>query len=144
MDQIKDFGVLIEPILLYGSPAWGTHKGNDLTLVYNKFHKSVLKVKASTPTYMWLLETGSVPLRAKMDFRMISYWASLMCPKLKSERLARSCYEQQRKEKYKSWSTDIKDILYRHGMGLYWENQRVPNKFAFVIRTRRREFMVEQ
>ena len=131
VDKILDFEALVEPVLLWGSMVWGTHKGPAVTSVYNKYHKRVLGAKKTTPDWMWMLELGVVPLRTKIDLRMISFWASLMTPKIRSQRLARLVYNKQYHLRYDNWCIAVRDILYRNGLSIYWDTQYVPNRDSF-------------
>ena len=86
------------------------------------YHKRVLGLKKQTPSFMWMLEMGTVPIRTKIDYRMVAFWASLLTPTIHSPRLAARVYQEMRRADSK-WYQRLKQILDDDNLGKYWETQ---------------------
>lgn len=77
-EHLRIFNSVVEPILLYGAELWGLSNPNDVDNIQSTFIKKILGLKQTTPTSMIMLETGQLPLSAKREIRVISYWARLI------------------------------------------------------------------
>ena len=76
--QLDLFNKCIRPILLYGCEVWGYGNVEILELVQLRFLKFVLNLKRTTPNYIVYGETGVLPLRIEINYRIISYWTKLV------------------------------------------------------------------
>ena len=74
VDQMYDFNTLVELV------SHGTHNYKDIIKVYSNYHKKLLGVKKCTPDYMWMLDLGVVPLKVKINCRLLKFWAGIMTP----------------------------------------------------------------
>ena len=136
IDKIRDFEVLVEPVITYTCSVWGSHEADAVTGMYNAYHKRVLGLRKQTPTYMWLLELGLVPIRAKTDYRMVAFWATLLTPTIVSPRLAAKVYLEMLTAD-SVWCRKIKDILERNGLGYYWHTQQINSRQSFLNEAKR-------
>ena len=82
VDKCQDFQCLVEPVLTYACQAWGAHRCNDVIKKFNQYHKRLLVLKPSTAEFLWALELGIALIRAKMDYRMVTFWATMMMPEM--------------------------------------------------------------
>ena len=72
--QLELFDKTVLPVLLYGSEVWGCSNISDIEVFYKFFLKTILKLGRSTPNCMVYGETGTLPLKCKIEKRMLSFW----------------------------------------------------------------------
>jgi len=134
MDIIRDFRTLVEPILLYGCEIWGRCAYSDATTFYNKFHKDVLGVKKTTPTHVWLRETGAMPFKDRVNQRMISFWAGLTRADhdRAGDKLSRLVMNEQRKMTGPSWTQHMARTMRSYGLANHWTAQAIGRKDVFM------------
>ena len=88
--QFKLFDVMVAPILLYGSEVWGYENIKVLEVFHLKFLKSILRLKASTPSCMVYGETGRYPIDVFVNARMVNFWSKVISGK--SDRISTTLY----------------------------------------------------
>lgn len=122
---------MVKPILLYGSEVWGFSKNIQcLEKVQLKFCKLLLKLKASTPSYMVYGELGIFPLKIDIKVRTISYWTRLLSGKeIKLPYISyKLLYKLFIDENYdNSWIKYVKHILDETGYSYIWTQQIFQN-----------------
>ncbi len=70
---------LVSPILEYGSPVWyNKDNAKELEVVHLQFLKNVLRITNQTATPAVLGELGRIPLTAKLQTRLLTYWARIV------------------------------------------------------------------
>jgi len=124
--QLQLFHTNVKPILLYACEIWG-HE--NLSLI-DKFHltflKMILKVKKTTPNCMVYGELGELPLSQTVAYRMVRFWANLVCGSKEkiTYLIYRSLLTPFEDGSYESsWLLEIKRILDSTGYSHLWLNQ---------------------
>ena len=120
------FDTQVQPVLLYASEVWGTHRLDNIERVHTRACKRYLGVSLRVPNKFVYGETGRYPLYVNSTIRCIRYWLKLQT--LEQQRLPRQAYIMLRKidEQGKlCWATHIKNILHSLGFGYVWLQQNV-------------------
>ncbi|BES91195.1 Reverse transcriptase (RNA-dependent DNA polymerase) [Nesidiocoris tenuis] len=128
------FQSMVESVLLYASEVWGIWYMDDLEIVQSTFIKSTLCLPRSTPGHFLRVETGSLPVKAKIFRRTVHYWQKIL--NMERDRWPRLCYEELLKavddsSTYSSlnWVRRLRDSLLPIGMGwLLNDPERVQTK----------------
>lgn len=124
------FDKCIVPILTYGSEIWGASVHNSIESVHNKFCKNQLGVSVNTPDPAVLGECGRDHMYVKCVVKCIKYWLKLVS--LHRDSLLASSYALLYRQCLlgkQNWASKIKDILYKYGFGVVWENQSVSDNY---------------
>ena len=71
------FGLLVIPVILYGSEVWGSsvsnHKWRQIERIQKHFITTNLKIKSIVPYKIILAEAGMFPVEASTIVRLLSY-----------------------------------------------------------------------
>ena len=131
--QIDLFNKCIRPILLYGCEVWGYGNVAILEQVQLRFLKFVLNLKKTTPNYIVYGETGVLPLRIEINYRIISYWTKLVSAdnnKLCSQLyfIAKSYFDNLHGTNNFSWIEHVRLILTLNGFSGIWDTHQFPNR----------------
>ena len=129
--MIDLFDKTIMPVLLYGSEIWGFQCVDLIEKLQLKFYKSILKLRASTPTQMVLGETGCFPITINTKSRSLMYWYNLVstdnCNKLSSI-VYRLLYKMHIDGTHEClYLKFIKSTLIEIGLPYVWEIQSTNN-----------------
>ncbi len=127
------FDKCIVPILNYGSEVWGPYVHEVIETVHTKFCKNQLGVGVNTPTPAVLGECGRDRMYISCVIKCVKYWLKLIS--LPVETLLGASYSflyNQCLLGKTNWASKIRDILFRHGFGWVWENQKVEDEALFV------------
>ncbi|CAA9998988.1 unnamed protein product [Nesidiocoris tenuis] len=132
------FQSMVESVLLYASEVWGIWYMDDLEIVQSTFIKSALCLPRSTPGHFLRVETGSLPVKAKIFRRTVHYWQKIL--NMEWDRWPRLCYEELLKAVDDSsthsslnWVRRLRDSLLPIGMGwLLNDPERVQTKAGFI------------
>ena len=72
------FDYLVLPVMLYGSEVWGYSNIEQLEVLHRKFIKIILGIKHNTPNCMVYGETGKMPVRIKVQGRMVNFYTRII------------------------------------------------------------------
>ena len=131
--QIDLFNKCIRPILLYGCEIWGYGNVEILEQVQLRFLKYVLNLKTTTPNYIVYGETGVLPLKIEINYRIISYWTKLVSDdnnKLCSQLyfIAKSHIDNTRNTSKFGWIEKVRLILNSNGFSGIWNTHQFPSR----------------
>ena len=136
----KLFDCQIQPILTYGSEAWGLIADHSIIERVHLFAlKRFLNVSIRTPNALVYGETGRYPLFINVYVRQIKYWLSLT--RMSEDRIPRKCYQMLYKlhcNDKTNWVSSVCFTLYRYGFGFVWEQQGVCNVKTFLVEFKQR------
>ena len=129
----------MQPIALYGSEIWGIEYGDIVEKAHLFALKRFLGVDRRTPNELVYGEMGRYNISINANVRCISYWLKLT--RMNAERLPYKAYRMLYaldESGKKTWTTIVKDFLFRYGFGFVWINQGVGciNGFLKVFKQR--------
>ena len=116
---------MIEPILIYGSEAWGYENLKFIEQIPLKYCKRVLQVRNITPNFMVLGELGRFPIEVKVKLRMISFWSRLIQSESKLSSILYKLMlslNEQNQHTFK-WIKCMESIFNEVGLGYNFQNQ---------------------
>ena len=117
------FDRMVTPMLSYGAEIWGTCKVEYIEKVQTKFCKYILGVNSKTSNSAVLGECGRQPLVCAYMVKCVNYWIKLTNMSL--ERYPKNIYNmlcRLDENGRKTWSSDVKSVLYTYGFGHVWES----------------------
>ena len=76
--QLHLFNVMIVPILLYGSEAWGHENVQIIDQFQLSFFQMMLNLKKCTSNIMIYGELGLLPLSEQIKCRVLNFWCKLL------------------------------------------------------------------
>ena len=133
--KINLFNSLIVPILSYGCEVWGFCIADPIAKLHLSFLKSVLNVKKSTPNCFVYGELGVYPLHLERKIRIFKYWVKIVnsseCSFIRqmyNELVSQSILQPSTK----TWVTLFKEMLFKMGLGEYWEYQDLINPKFYI------------
>ena len=129
------FDKTVLPIMLYGCEVWGFGNNSMLDVVFLKFCKYLLGLKASTPNCMVYGEVGGLPVSVNIERRMVGYWMKLAT--LDDTRICKKLYNVMlhwyENDSYQSkWLSTVKDILINNELDYVWQTQGMGINQGFV------------
>jgi hypothetical protein len=119
------FDSYVTPILEYGSEIW--YRGIDVKQIEKvqlRYLKMILKVKSSTSTLALYGDTGRFPLSLRLKVKQVKYWVRLV--QLPDNAIVKQIYNtmvQLDSLNYKTWCSNVKNLLYEYGFGHFWVGQ---------------------
>ena len=119
--------------ILYASEIWGFQKLDSVERVQKFSIKRFLKLPSRTPSVVVYGETGRYPLYIQSQMRCLKYWLKLIT--LDKHRLPSMAYRNSydlAEEGKNCWAKRMKDMLFRNGFGIVWQNQSVGNIGCFL------------
>ena len=138
--QIDLFKKMVSPILSFGGEVWGLNAATQLETIHLSFLKSILGVKTSTPNCFIYGELGVYPLYIERQIMVIKYWLKLLSLKMDNDEVnyVVNVYEalynlSLEKPNIVTWCTQVRDLLFRVGLGYVWINQSVSSHTEFLI-----------
>ena len=112
----------------YGSEVWGFKDYEPTKKVQLKACRAYLGVPKNTPIPGLLSEINWNKPRSRTQIQMIRYFHRLL--KMDNKRLSKRVYQWDRQlndsETIKTWSSEVKDILHRNGLGQYYNHGSLP------------------
>ena len=132
---LKLFDQTIIPILTYASEIWGYENTDIIQRIENKFLRSILKLRKSTPIYMLMGELGRYPIDIIIKSKMITFWNRLLTGS--HDKIAYQIYQIMLKiPNFKSkWISKIKHILQETGRQYLWDIQdNIPQNICQKIK----------
>jgi hypothetical protein len=124
------FDSLVSPILEYGSPVWyNKDNAKELEVVHLQFLKNVLRIKNQTATPAVLGELGRIPLTAKLQTRLLTYWARIvLLPDSHLLKISYNMLHELHMLGSKTWCREIIDTLQLYNLQHLWDNNHLINK----------------
>ena len=117
----------------YGSELWFSHASQDIEIVHNKFCKFVLNIPIQVPNCFVRSELGRYTIAPYKYSRAIKYWLRII--HLSDNRLPKLCYKLKTrwtKTNTNCWAFQVRDLLFRTGLGDVWLNQGVERIEIFL------------
>ena len=134
------FDKFIDPILNYGSEAWGFHPAPNIERVQLRFYKRILGVKGTTQNDFIYGLLGRVPMIIHRQYRIVKYWTKIVQGKkpLYVNVLYMSSLANIDRGNTNNWAYNVKKLLCNTGFGDIWRAQGVfdPEGFCNAFKTR--------
>ena len=138
--SIDLFDKFIDPILNYGSEAWGFHPAPNIERVQLRFYKRILGVKGTTQNDFIYGLLGRVPMIIHRQYRIVKYWTKIVQGKkpLYVNVLYMSSLANIDRGNTNNWAYNVKKLLCNTGFGDIWRAQGVfdPEGFCNAFKTR--------
>ena len=129
----KIFDMKVQPILLYSAEIWGLTRLDSIEKVQLMASKRFLGVPIRTPNKMIYSELGRFPLYINASMKVIKYWFRIL--QMSNDRLPKQAYSMLLNldcQGYKTWVTEVREMLSKLGFYYVWNEQRVENITGFI------------
>ena len=126
------FDTYVSSVLNYASEIWGFHKATDVEKIHTKFCKRVLGLGKKSCNNFVYYELGRYPLNIIRKLRIIKYWLKL---RLSPNCILQACYRDMLNQN-DIWLMNVKEELYRIGLGYIWENPDFYGKPFDLVKSR--------
>lgn len=125
-EKVKLYDAVVGPILNYGSPIWGFHKGPDIERIHLKFMKQILCVRQQTSNAAVYGELGRVPLSVHRKIAIVKFWYRLQKDK---NSLVYKLYNMKDGEGnyINEWTLQVRSLIFDLGFNFLWESDAISN-----------------
>ena len=153
IDLVIDlFDNTVLPVLTYGCEVWGFHCLDLIDRLQLRFYKSILKLRASTPTFMVYGEVGKYPVELHIKLRMLLFWQKLVSEENRnnlSSVIYRVLFTLHKNNLIEcNYISCIEQILIEIGLPYLWRTQNADSigkpLFKNYIKTKLQDLFIQQ
>ena len=90
--------------------------------------RRILRIRAKTTNEVIIGEMGWWTMKARRDLLRLRYWRKIIG--MKSSRLTKIAYEEDRKLDEVSWANETKKLLIELNLGYEWETQEKESRWS--------------